>query len=75
MALDVGLQHAVFDGHSQSGLSISSLLKGRRPAGTRHLTQKIARPARIGLPPHQQPAPDVRAPRRWQPLPRCPRGL
>ena len=50
MALDVGLQHAVSDGHSQSGFAIPSLLKGRCPAGTRHLTQKIARPAGIGLP-------------------------
>jgi hypothetical protein len=45
MALDVGLQHAISDGHSQSGFSIPSLLKGRCPAGASHLTQKIARPA------------------------------
>jgi hypothetical protein len=45
MAPDVGLQHAVSGSRSQSGFSIPSLLKGRCPAGTRHLTQKIARPA------------------------------
>jgi hypothetical protein len=50
MALDVGLQHAVSGGHSQGGFPIPSLLKGRCPTGTRHLTQKIARPAGIGLP-------------------------
>ena len=50
MARDVGLQHAVSGSRSQSGFSIPSLLNGRRPAGTRHLTQKIARSAGIGLP-------------------------
>jgi hypothetical protein len=50
MALDVGLQHAVSGSRSQSGFSIPSPRKGRCPVGTRHLTPKIARPARIGLP-------------------------
>ena len=49
MALGVGVQHAVPGSRSQSGFAVPSLLKGRCPAGTRHLTQKIARPARIGL--------------------------
>ena len=49
MALDVGLQHAVSGSRSQSGFSIPSLLKGRCPAGSRHLTQETARPAGIGL--------------------------
>jgi hypothetical protein len=39
MALDVGLQHAVSGSCSQSGFSIPSLLKGRCPAGARHLTR------------------------------------
>jgi hypothetical protein len=50
MAPDVGLQHAVSGSRSQSGFSIPSPLKGRCPVGARDLTQKIARPARIGLP-------------------------
>jgi len=39
MAFDVGLQHAVSGIRSQSGFLIPSLLKGRYPAGTRHLTR------------------------------------
>jgi hypothetical protein len=50
MAHDVGLQHAVSGSRSQSGFAIPRLLKGRCPARARHLTQKITRLARIGLP-------------------------
>jgi hypothetical protein len=75
MALDVGLQHAVIGSRSQSGFPTPSLLKGAM-SGRNAPSHPKDRPTRWDrASPHQQSAPDVRAPRRWQPLPRCPRGL